>query len=62
MKMSEMRDLIEKRLVGKKRIKDPMPPNKSEPDNDSYEGQYKNEREFKVRIIERLGNLESRLN
>lgn len=39
-----------------------MPPNKSEADNDSYEGQYKNEREFKVRIIERLGNLESRLN
>ena len=39
-----------------------MPPNKSEADNDSYEGLYKNEREFKVRIIERLGNLESRLN
>jgi hypothetical protein len=38
--------------VGKKRIKDPMPATE----------QYQDEREFKVRIVERLSNIEQRLN
>jgi len=47
--------------LGKKRVKEPLPPTARETDPDDYE-QKLGEREFKVRIIERLGYLESKLN